>query len=135
MENLSFFSGVALGALLSGYLFFTCYDRLDCFFFGGSQVGAAQDYEPFGRSQLLVSAVCGVLISGLYCFGYFVAELKVVVAAIVVAILAYNLYQASVRMHSFGARAGKFAFLASACSVCFGVGILGSLPIFIILVS
>lgn len=154
MENFLIILGVAVGALLLGILFIKRYDRIDRYFFGKIRrtvpgmnndgeptfrtvVENDSDYEPFGRMQVLASAVCGValcvvLVGTSHFFGLGISDigrrsLSLAVALVWAVILSYNLYEAIARMNSFGARSGKFVFLTVACAVGFGCGVLGSL--------
>lgn len=142
MENFLIILGVAVGALLLGYLFIKRYDRIDRHFFGeicGTGADSSSDYKPFGRIQVLASAVCGAAIcvimivaSPTFRLGLGAAgrSLSLAVAFVWVVILSYNLYDAIVRMDSFGARFGKFVFLTVACAVGFGFGVISSLLVF-----
>lgn len=156
MENLLILLAAAVGALLLGILFIKRYDRIDRHFFGRIRrtvpdmntgrltlrtvASDDPDYKPFGRFQVLASAVCGaaiciimVMTSNFFGLGanYSAGKSLSLAAALVwVVILSYNLYEAIARMETFGTRIGKFVFLTAACVIGFGAGVVGSLLIF-----
>lgn len=147
MDNFFVLIGVAVGALLLGILFIKYYNRIDKYFFGRTKcvvptirngqptlgvVTKETDYEPFGRTQILICAFCGALLGGIIIATSFRIDydsakyLTLAIALIVVSTLSYNLYEAIARMTSFGACVGKVLFLTVTCVIGFGCGVLGS---------
>ncbi len=155
MDNLLSILGIALGVFLLGLILISCYNKIDRSLFGKRKrhipsmengrlffttVRESTDYKPFGRAQVLMSAVCGVFLGVMtYLAGWGIkteiaSGLSFVIVLIITMILSYNLYDAIVRMPSFGSRVGKFLFLTLFCGIGIVVGVFGSLLVLFALV-
>lgn len=150
MEQLLVLILLAVAALIFGYLFIKNYNKIDIRHFGRIKsdtptlvdgvpkfdTGVDPGYSPFGRVQVLVSALIGALFTGipiLHRVFYVDLDEKSLTLALTLALLiivSYNLYEAVTRMPTAGKRIGKFFFLTAACAVGAGVGALGTLLIF-----
>lgn len=152
MEKLLIILGIGIVALVLGYLFIKNYNRLDCYFFGRikrwtpslkNEQGAFRKnivlnsaYEPFGRWQVIVSALIGAVcvVVPILCHVFYVdlnsRLILLSTVLLLVVIISFNLYEAIVRMPTAGKRVGKFVFLFVSCAIGLGFGILGSLVVF-----
>lgn len=156
MGNLLTILGVGIVALILGYLFIKKYNEIDRYFFcrkkqwvptlKNQQVGLRKkiiidsDYEPFGRWQVIACALIGALcvvvpiLDHVFYIDLNSQPILLSGVLLLVVIVAFNLYEAIVRMPTVSKRIGKFVFLFVACAIGFGFGILGSLIVFMVII-
>lgn len=150
MENILIALGGGIVALVLSFLFLKNYNRIDTYLFGksvrsvlrdprftsGTNMAPDSEYEPFGRWQILVSALVGaicVMVPILDQVFYLELDVKSILLSAVLLlalIISFNFYEAIVRMPTANLRAGKFIFMTVSCCIGLGFGILGSLFVF-----
>lgn len=152
MEKLLIILVIGIIALVLGFLFIKSYNRIDCHFFGRikqwfpslkneqdefkKNVVLDSTYEPFGRWQVIASALIGAMcvvvpiLKQVFYVDLNSRSILLSVILLLVVIISYNLYESITRMPTAGTRIGKFLFMLMSCAIGLGFGILGSLIVF-----
>ncbi len=141
MENILIVVGVGILIMILGYQFLKHYNGIDSYFFGPkNRPGETRDYEPFGRTQVLLCLIPGAMLTAIptlkmvFNIDWNEDSAMVGISLSLIVVFSFNLYEAIARMDTFGRRVGKFFFLTVACGVGVGIGALGSVIVFALVV-